>query len=55
MLVDPTGCVYDDIRLEKNPPQSWINNTWILYKIRGESKVKETVYLTGFIDLAPYK
>ncbi len=55
MLIDPTGSVYNEIRLTKNPPSQWQKNAWIVYRIRGNDEhVKETAYLTRFIDLNPY-
>lgn len=55
MLVDPTGSVYDDSRLDKNLPRAWKKNAWMVYKIRSQSEnVKETVFLTRFIDLNAY-
>ena len=55
MLVDPTGTMYDDNRLKENPPRNWKEYVWILYKIRdSDGGMKDTVFLTGFIDLKPY-
>lgn len=55
MLIDPTGSLYDNFRLEMNLPEAWKAHAWLIYRVRRPNEdAKEIVFLTNFIRLKAY-